>query len=196
LNASLTLLQARIAELDRAANTQEGGRKQVLEEMKEAQSKQIEAAVVAAIRKMAPEMLAEAVTSAAPGVPSGQGSLGITASEAQGPGARNQGGIVRSATHDTLRIAAGKTTPQAAPWVQYNTDTIYVDVDTSPAGFSSTPQYFTSLGGHTNSLLARGVTSVYQPTAQGFRIHITYPHLTVAQAKEWGWYINWVAIGQ
>jgi hypothetical protein len=94
-----------------------------------------------------------------------------------------------------LRIVVGKTDPQKTRWVQYNDGGIYVDIDTSSAGFSVTPYYFTSLSGHTNNWMAQGVTSIYSPTAKGFRVHVGYRGLTAAQAKDWGWAISWIAIG-
>ena len=104
-------------------------------------------------------------------------------------------GTVKGPASETLRIVVGKTDLQNTRWVQYSDGGIYVDIDASSAGFSSTPYYFTSLGGHTNNWQAQGVTSVYLPTTKGFRVHVGHRELTAAQAKEWGWYVNWIAVG-
>jgi hypothetical protein len=103
---------------------------------------------------------------------------------------------VKGPGNETLRIVVGRTDPKKTRWIQYSDGGVAVEVDTSHAGFSAPPYYFTSLGGHTNNWMAQGVTSIYEPTAKGFRVHIGHRALTTAQAKEWGWYVNWIAIGE
>jgi hypothetical protein len=100
--------------------------------------------------------------------------------------AKGQGGA-------ELRIAVGRTQP--SQWVQYNNDGIYVDVDTSDAGFTQTPYYFTSLIGNTNHWLARGSSSIYLPSPNQFTVYINYGNITAGNANAMGWYINWIAIG-
>ena len=141
------------------------------------------------VRQMAPELLAAAVKEGKLAAPS-------EAAAAVPPAAPPAAAIVKGPGNETLRIVVGRTDPQKTRWVQYSDGGVAVEVDTSHAGFSAPPYYFTSLGGHTNNWMAQGVTSIYEPTAKGFRVHIGHRELTAAQAKEWGWYVNWVAIGE
>ena len=151
----------------------------------EARLKQVEQEVLAAVQKLAPELLATADKENGQGRPVTEGAETLVSSAV---------GVATGPTGETLRLVVGKTDPRKTPWVQYNRGGIYVDIDTSRAGFASTPYYFTSLSGHTNNWLAQGVTSIYLPTATGFRVHVGSRELTAAQANSWGWSISWVAI--
>jgi hypothetical protein len=182
LQATVSPLQARIEEVagmlqasaHAAAATSDKTRRQ-----------QVEQEVREAVQKLAPALLATA------GQESGQESS-VTA---------DSGTLVSAAvgtegsTGAPVRLVVGRTDPHKTPWVQYNHGGIYVDIDTSSAGFTSTPYYFTSLSGHTNNWMAQGVTSIYLPTATGFRVHVGYRELTAAQANSWGWSISWIALG-
>jgi hypothetical protein len=78
-------------------------------------------------------------------------------------------------------------------WVQYNANTIYIDVNTSSCGFGSTPSYFTSLygtSGHPDSI---GATSIYSPTATGFRVYVKKSGVTPVYAAGRSWRIVWRA---
>ncbi len=176
-------LQTRIEEFDRAMRTSENKESLMIEE---ARIKQVEKNVLESVKKLAPEILAAAVK---------EGGQGSPANEVSGTIVSSTVGAVKDPTGKTLRIVVGKTDPQKTRWVQYSDGGIYVDIDTSSAGFSSTPYYFTSLSGHTNNWMAQGVTSIYLPTAKGFRVHVGHRDLIAAQAKEWGWSISWIAIG-
>ncbi|MDD3565958.1 MAG: C1 family peptidase [Methanothrix sp.] len=93
-------------------------------------------------------------------------------------------------------MAAGSTTPGATDWVQYGSNGLYLDVDTSSAGFTETPIYITSLGG-TNIWATTGATSIYVPTPTGFRIFVKFSNgaqITPDQANLWNWHIQWVGI--
>jgi hypothetical protein len=92
-----------------------------------------------------------------------------------------------------LRIAVGRT--QTDQWVQYSNDGIYVDVNTSDAGFTQTPYYFTSLIGNTNHWEVRGSSSIYLASPNQFRVYLNYDGITASIATAWGWYINWIALG-
>jgi hypothetical protein len=149
---------------------------------------QISTEVTETVKKLAPELLATAIT---------EGKLAAPSDDVSGTAVQStQSNLIIGPENKALRVVVGKTDPQQTAWAQYNDSGIYVDIDTSAAGFSSTPYYFTSLGGHTNNWMAQGVTSIYEPTAKGFRVHVGHLNLTAAKAKEWGWYINWVAIGE
>jgi len=98
-----------------------------------------------------------------------------------------------------LKIASGRTTPGSTPWEQYNGGTpgIYVDVNTSSGGFTGTPLYFTSIGGNSNHWATTGATSIYLPTATGFRVYVRYANsgaITPDQANSLQWHINWLGI--
>jgi hypothetical protein len=98
-------------------------------------------------------------------------------------------------------IASGQTPPGTTNWQQYtgNISGIFVDVNTSAAGFSTTPVYVTSLGGNSGNWSTTGGSSVYQETPAGFRVYVRFPgsaSITPAEANSWQWHINWIAIQQ
>lgn len=154
------------------------------------------AEVVETLKELTPEMLTMAFSNAVHVNAAGQVGVGTATPEAPLHVIGNLLGAAKGSTNEALRIVVGQLDPKTTRWRQYTEGGISVDIDTSSAGFSSTPLYFTSLGGHTNNWLAQGVTSIYQPTERGFRVHISYPELTVAKAKEWGWYVSWIAVGK
>ena len=98
----------------------------------------------------------------------------------------------------THRIASGKTVKGNTAWVQYGGNTgVYVDVDTSAAHFSTTPVYTTSLGGVSGNWSTTGATSIYSPTATGFRVYVRWSNgnpLTPAIANNNRWHINWIGM--
>jgi hypothetical protein len=194
LRETVTSLRARVEGFDRTVRTGEERVKEVVA-VTDARLKQVEQDMVESVKKMVPEILVATGQDGVPITPAGRVGGGTATPVAERRVAGNLWDAATGPASKGLRIVVGKTDAQKTPWVQYNTGGIYVDIDTSSAGFSSTPYYFTSLGGHTNNWMAQGVTSIYLPTAKGFRIHINYRDLTVAQATGWGWYINWVAIG-
>ncbi|MBI3801828.1 MAG: hypothetical protein HY268_33265 [Deltaproteobacteria bacterium] len=183
LQTALNPIQAKLAEVERARQTSTNGTPAAIEE---ARIQQLKQDLLESVKKLAPEILAAALKDG------GQVSPAVAASRAVTTTAV---GTVKGPTGETLRIAVGRTDPLKTQWVQYNDGGIYVDIDTSSAGFASTPSYFTSLSGHTNNWMAQGVTSIYLPTAKGFRVHVGYRALTAAQAKNWDWSVSWIAIG-
>jgi len=94
-----------------------------------------------------------------------------------------------------LRISSGSTAAGNTNWQIYAPSAIYLDVDTSMAGFDSTPNYVTSLGGWGNHWAAMGASAIYNATPTGFRVYLQFPGVTPAAANAWGWHILWVAIG-
>ena len=110
--------------------------------------------------------------------------------------------FAESAFAQNSKIIAGSTSPGETNWKVYRASDgkihgIYVDVDTRSAGFSTTPNYITSLGGdgwHFNTV---GATSIYNSTPNGFRVYIRYadgqiPTPTFANEKKW--HIRWMGI--
>lgn len=101
-----------------------------------------------------------------------------------------------------MKIEAGSTTPGATNWKPYvGTFGIYLDVDTSAAGFTSTPIYITSLGGASYHWMTTGATSIYNATPTGFRVYLrpTYSDgrkINPNFANEKLWHIQWIGMEQ
>ncbi|GAA2853728.1 hypothetical protein GCM10010517_11590 [Streptosporangium fragile] len=98
----------------------------------------------------------------------------------------------------TIRIASGSTEPGQG-WVLYenNSPGLYIDVDTSSAHFTGNPTYLVSVGGLAHHFELTGTSTVYRPTATGFRVYIRWSNgipLTVEDAQNFGWYVNWIGI--
>jgi hypothetical protein len=101
--------------------------------------------------------------------------------------------------HLSQTTCFGKTKAGSTGWVQYAADGVYLDVDTSYCGLGTgregvatgVPIYFASLGGDASHWLARGVSSIYAPTANGFRVYVKRAGVTPAWANERKWHINW-----
>jgi serine protease len=90
-------------------------------------------------------------------------------------------------------VCKGQTAQGATSWQQYGTDGIFLDVNTATCGFTSTPLYFTSIGGTSYHWLSKGATALYSPTATGFRVYVNLPGITPATANQFGWHLNWQA---
>lgn len=91
------------------------------------------------------------------------------------------------------RIFAGQT-PQGFGW-KVSGNGVYIDVDTSAAGFSKTPIYVTSIGGLKGHEELVGPSAVYKPTATSFRIYVMRrdgAKITLDMADYFQWYINWI----
>ena len=97
-----------------------------------------------------------------------------------------------------IKIGSGRTPSGSTAWQQYTSGNgVYLDVSTSSAGFTTTPIYLTSIGGNTSHWATTGATSIYFPTATGFRVYVRWVDgspLTPAQANSMGWTISWVGI--
>jgi hypothetical protein len=93
---------------------------------------------------------------------------------------------------------SGSTTPGATNWQPYPGNTgIYLDVDTRAGKFTTTPKYFTSLGGASSHWATTGVTSIYTPSPTGFRVYVRWSDgstLTPAQANSLQWHVNWLGV--
>lgn len=88
---------------------------------------------------------------------------------------------------------AGRTSPGSTSWVSTPNGWIYVDVDTSSCGFTSTPTYVTSLVGKAAQWKSRGSSEIFMPSAEGFRIYISFPGITPEYANTRDWHVNWIA---
>ena len=111
--------------------------------------------------------------------------------------ANSKGWYVQWLGVPTTDASAGQTTPGATNWKQYSSNSIYVDVDTSAAGFTANPFYFTSLGGNSNNWRAVGITSIYYSTPTGFRLYLqplNGADFTPEYANSKGWYVQWLGV--
>lgn len=106
---------------------------------------------------------------------------------------------VRGVDGGSLRIVMGRTSPADTPWQDYTSSNgVFVRVDTSAAGFTTTPIYFTSLGGTSSHWVVSGTTSIYEPTPTSFSIYVTAEPYAKATdlARSQDWHVNWIAIGR
>lgn len=97
-----------------------------------------------------------------------------------------------------LRIASGKTQPGQTDWRRGVDDRLWLMVDTSGAGFDTTPNYFVSIGGEIDYWKARGGHVVCEPKASSFVVRVWYagrPIFTPADANTMRWHVNWMAFG-
>jgi hypothetical protein len=108
-----------------------------------------------------------------------------------------------------MKMGAGSTPTGQTSWQDYSVNGtrygIYVDVDTSAAGFSSTPIYVSVIGGDGWQWQTTGGSAIYTPTATGFRVYVRWssndagpnpPNPPDPQfANDNGWYINWIGWG-
>ena len=113
------------------------------------------------------------------------------------------------------KIATGAS--RVVDWQQYRSGSgVFVDVDTSPAGFSKTPTYITAIHGMGAHWRTTGGNAVYNASPKGilltqlllasscttselivFRVYIQYLEqqpLTTETAKRHGWHIQWIGI--
>ena len=105
----------------------------------------------------------------------------------------------KDSSDKNTKMASGSTTPGATNWQAYDESSIYVDVDTSAAGFTKTPVYVTSIGGDKHHWKTTGGSAVCQATVKGFRVYIRWDSisatgeaLTPAGANGNKWHINWI----
>jgi len=100
---------------------------------------------------------------------------------------------------DARIIGAGSTLPGDTKWQAYSgtTSGIFVDVDTSSAGFTRTPVYVASIAGISDHWATTGGSAIYCPTAKGFRVYVRFAMgqpLTPRFANQKHWQINWVGV--
>lgn len=93
-------------------------------------------------------------------------------------------------------LCYGSTPKGSTNWQQYTHNSLCVEINTSAANFSTTPQYFASLGGDSKQWQTQGVSAIYYPTSTKFSIYIQYLEgdITPAQANAMNWYVNWMGI--
>jgi hypothetical protein len=93
------------------------------------------------------------------------------------------------------KIATGATL--ASEWQALGNNGLFVDVDTTAAGFTKTPTYITALHGFGAHWRTSGGSSVYSATPKTFRVYVRFVGagpLTPEMAQQHGWHIQWVGI--
>jgi hypothetical protein len=87
----------------------------------------------------------------------------------------------------------------ASNWKDYyNGHGLYIDVPTGKYKFKKTPKYFTSLTGKSGLADLTGITAIYNPSKNGFRVYITRidgKKISVSMAKKYKWKLHWMAVG-
>ena len=109
----------------------------------------------------------------------------------------------------SMRIGSGSTKPVNTAWQPYDPTSsipgrgIFVDVDTSHAGFTKTPNYVISVGGRSHHWELTGTSTIYDPTPTKFRVYVRLsynktgqetPPLTPAQANTHLWHVTWIGV--
>jgi len=80
-------------------------------------------------------------------------------------------------------------------WEKYSgDDSLYMDIDTSKYNFSDNVRYFTSLQSNSGNWQAKGYTSIYKSSKNGFRIYLQYNGNALKVAKDNSWKILWTAV--
>jgi hypothetical protein len=104
---------------------------------------------------------------------------------------------VIEATGGLSAICSGSTSPGVG-WQVYDGLTIYLQINTSSCGYTTTARYFTSVGGTGSQFELTGVNAIYAPTPTGFQVYVqknSLSALTPSDAIAGQWFINWQSIG-
>jgi hypothetical protein len=90
----------------------------------------------------------------------------------------------------------GMTRAGATAWQEVSDNTLQVDVDTTACGYDTRPLYFPTLHGNSHQWRAMGTSSVFMPTATGFRMIVTDRSgpVTAADANARQWSVAWHAV--
>jgi hypothetical protein len=96
------------------------------------------------------------------------------------------------------KVVIGSGTTSGQPWQTYTGGGgpgIFIDVDTSHAHFPGTPVYVSSLHGDSEHWATTGGSSIYLPTATGFRVYVRRSNggpLSPGDAAALGWIVAWI----
>ncbi len=121
-----------------------------------------------------------------------QGPMGQTGP--QGP----TGLSATSADGTPVRVVTGSTVDGATAWTPNTNWILGLHVDTSAAGFTSTPNYSSTLAGERWCFYATGGSAIYNATPTGFDVYVAFADkssITPALANSYGWHIVWTAAG-
>ena len=103
---------------------------------------------------------------------------------------------------EPVKMARGSTTASNTTWQQYeigkSDQGIFIDIDTSAAGFTKTPKYFTALAGEGDLSKVKGIHAIYNPSPTGFRLYLyqPQPQLTPQIANDQKWQVHWMAVAE
>jgi hypothetical protein len=95
-------------------------------------------------------------------------------------------------------IGTGKTEPGNTAWKPDENDEKYgicVEVDTSSAGFKTTPNYVASLGGVGDQDRLTGTSAIYHATKTSFSIYLRWSEkreITPTIANDSDWHVIWI----
>ncbi|GAA3427621.1 hypothetical protein GCM10018953_48040 [Streptosporangium nondiastaticum] len=91
-------------------------------------------------------------------------------------------------------VASGRSTPRYG-WRQTGGNAFAITVDTSAAGFTSSPLYLIAIEGTDGLGYDISTSVIFYPSATGFTVYLRWRDnqpLTVADAERMGWHLNWV----
>jgi hypothetical protein len=100
----------------------------------------------------------------------------------------------------SMKIGSGETPAGNTNWQQYlggGGPGIFVDVDTSAAGFTSTPTYVAAIAGNSRHWETTGGSALYDLTPTGFRVYVRFfdsQPLTPIDANQDQWRITWIGV--
>ncbi|XP_063684860.1 uncharacterized protein LOC134819029 [Bolinopsis microptera] len=95
------------------------------------------------------------------------------------------------------KVCAGTSGRGATNWVDYslNSNGLYADVDISKCGFLTIPTVTTSLEFTSSHWSRIGASEITRVTTGSFRIFLAHPPARGGAANEWGWNVEWIAVG-
>jgi len=93
------------------------------------------------------------------------------------------------------KVCAGTTGRSNSIWHNYASSGIYMDVDISRCGYVRVPTITTAIEGTSSHWTARGTSSIYRATPNGFRIYIHQGGLRIGNAKTFKYNVEWIAVG-
>ncbi|MGB3245220.1 MAG: hypothetical protein WBB25_11840 [Sulfitobacter sp.] len=104
-----------------------------------------------------------------------------------------------------LRVVTGRVCPEQVKWTACTSGcgaraptSGNLLVDTSVAGFKSTPNYYVSITG-SGAWIADGLDSIYSATAEGFKLYVRREdgaNLPSSANGKANWCIRWMGIGE
>ena len=97
-------------------------------------------------------------------------------------------------------MCSGETDTGATHWQIYGLTALYVDVDTTKCGFSSTPVYLINIVGSSKDSKwdLTGNNQVYSQTPTGFRVFVSHNGVGGTAlwrlAMQYKWRVSWIAV--
>lgn len=113
--------------------------------------------------------------------------------------------VITDSSANTLNMYCGKMPISLTNTTNPFNYTLRITVDTSSAGYGvgTLPVYISSLEGLGNHYRVTGVNTIYAPNNHSYVIYLEFYNnqdpsflISVADAINWGWTVNWCAIAQ